>query len=206
MCVHQQSQFVYRNPRYAAKANPCFRQCADEILLEAQTRIVELSKRPSCWNSADPKLQGSDFLKSLNEIRCLYKSSLNAYTSLASKQRCQNVDRTGTVVGLAILETDVLRILQSEENKAKHRVKGDEYMDIVDDVLNGRCSPIVLRRECSKMFSEFDKVSQSLLAALLQYSRLQITMIDRPIIVNQPGIWKNQFFDSSGITFPTESL
>jgi len=149
------------------------RQYADETLVDAQCRLVELSKRPSCWNSEDPKLRGSDFLESLNEIRRLYTSSLNAYTSLASKQRCQNVERTGTIVGLAILESDVLSLLQHEEEKAMHRTKGDEYMDIVDDVLNGLCSPDILRRECSKIFSEFDKVSLSLVSLLLQFSLLQ---------------------------------
>ena len=125
------------------------------------TRIQSIADKPNFWIPGQPTIKGSDITNSLCEIRCLYTSSLESYSKLSSKSLSKNIERMGTVVGLDFLESVVLRQLESEEEKAKHRVAGDEYMSHIDEIVCGKCSPALLKRECLKIFSDLDQVTQS---------------------------------------------
>mmetsp|Transcript_28194 Transcript_28194/g.58840 ORF Transcript_28194/g.58840 Transcript_28194/m.58840 type:complete len:128 (-) Transcript_28194:1928-2311(-) len=94
----------------------------------------------------------------LQESRSLFRSSLEAYTLLASGARCRLVERMGEAVGLQILTTLVLAHLECEEEKAKHRMAGDENLEVIREILDGTCSADLLKGECQKLFSFIDKV------------------------------------------------
>ncbi len=121
-------------------------------------RLENVSSKPNVWTVSDACLQGKDFMTSLQECRRIFSSSLKAYTMLASDARCRRVERLGEAVGLQILTTSVLAHLECEEEKSKHRMAGDESLEVIREILEGKCSAGLLKSECRKLFSFFDKV------------------------------------------------
>ena len=88
----------------------------------------------------------------LHECRQCFSSSLDAYTILASEARCRQVDRMGEAMGQQILTTLVSAHLECEEEKAKHRVAGEENLEAIRNILEDRCSPSLLKSECQRLF------------------------------------------------------
>ena len=134
------------------------REAADKFLVDVRIRLETISKKPNIWAISDACLRGEDFMILLQESRRLFSSSLEAYTILASEARCRRVERMGEAVGLKILTTLVSAHLECEEEKAKHRMAGDENLEVIRQLLDGTCSTSLLKGECQKLFSLIDKV------------------------------------------------
>ncbi len=134
------------------------REAADKFLVDVRIRLENITSMPNFWKESDPDIQGSDLMILLQECRRLYLSSLHAYTVLSSEARCRQVDRMGEAMGQQILTTLVSAHLECEEEKAKHRVAGDENLEAIRNILEDRCSSGLLKSECQKLFSFVDKV------------------------------------------------
>ena len=78
--------------------------------------------------------------------------------SLPSDGR-KDVDKSGVSVGLQVLQTEILRHLEREEENCGHRIAGDEYMDTIQEILHKRYSPDLMERECLRTFSVVLKVN-----------------------------------------------
>jgi hypothetical protein len=133
------------------------REAADKFLIDLRIQLETISSKPKVWTSSDACIEGSDLMILLQECRRLFSSSFDAYTMLASEARCKQVVRMDEAVGLQILTTFSAH-LECEEEKAKHRVAGDEKLGVIRTILEGSCNADLLKGECQKLFSFIDKV------------------------------------------------
>ena len=152
---------MFKTMSILSKACLIVRESGDKYLVEMRTTLETISRKPNVWTNSDPCLEGENMMIFLHECRQCFSSSLDAYTILASEARCRRVERLGEAVGLHILTTSALFHLECEEEKARHRLAGDENLEVIRSILEGRCSPEVLTGECQKLFFLFDKVLDS---------------------------------------------
>jgi len=75
----------------------------------------------------------------LEEARELCLQARSGYEQIIKRgRRVENMDRDGVKVGRQVLEWIVFPQLEAEEERARHRLSGDE---LLDDALNVSCDP-----------------------------------------------------------------
>mmetsp|Transcript_91856 Transcript_91856/g.148291 ORF Transcript_91856/g.148291 Transcript_91856/m.148291 type:complete len:701 (-) Transcript_91856:59-2161(-) len=181
------------------------REEADQAALKAQDIIVEVSTMAGLWNSWEPPIPASEFVGKLAEARRLCNAARGEYKYIASLEKelpseLGDMNNGRRIMGKNTLDTVVFPQLEHEEQKAIHRLCGDQYLDDVDNALRSQLDPLLTSEYCQKLFTTIDEDgsgaidSQELRVALTQ---LKVFLTDEEVaaIVTELDVDRNGTID-----------